>query len=387
MTETKYCKDFGRLLDQFSEQVRNKKYLKLPYDEWRNLAAHRYAVYPEICRERDWCCVSDEIDETYIIHLGGIDIGGIRFEFGDDDHSFGAFLHNEWDRSEWLTRDLPHTNKAFIDLGACTATATSAYATLNNALDNLSYTIAENQKGTMEINGDLIINKQNIKDIIDESAGYSIRKENDDMNILKNFDFGPCTGDKVKLSLYGLAVQNSTGTWVSYDPASGSIIDVDILNFEGGKFLYKMPVAIKDIKVGDMIIHNRKPMYVTALGENKGTVSAIDPAAGEEKVILCTKSPFGFDFITRVVNLFDGLGGGASADTPFGNMLPLMLLSGDGKGSDDLLPLLLMNKGSFDMSNPLALYCLMGGSKNRDLLPLMLMGGGNLFGTPAVEKQ
>jgi hypothetical protein len=258
---------------------------------------------------------------------------------------------------------------------------------LSDTLDNLSYAIAENQKSIIEINGDLIINKQNIKDIIDESAGYSIRKENDDMNILKNFDFGPCTGDKVKLSLYGLAVQNSTGTWVSYDPASGSIIDVDILNFEGGKFLYKMPVAIKDIKVGDMIIHNRKPMYVTALGENKGTVSAIDPAAGEEKVILCTKSPFGFDFITRVMNLLDGLGGGASADTPFGNMLPLMLLSGDSKGSDDLLPLMLMNKGSFDMSNPLALYCLMGGSKNRDLLPLMLMGGGNLFGTPAVEKQ
>jgi hypothetical protein len=383
LTETKYCKDFGRLLDLFSEQVRNKLYKKMPYDAWRNLASNRYAVYPAILRARDWCCVSDEIEETYTI-----DFGDLTFEFEDNDHSFGAFLANKWNWNDLFTQDLSHTsNKTFIDLGTCTATAAPSYASLSNALDNLSYAIAENQKSIMEINGDLIINKQHIKDIIDESAGYSIRKENDDMNILKNFDFGPCTGDKVKLSLYGLAVQNSTGTWVSYDPASGSIIDVDILNFEGGKFLYKMPVAIKDIKVGDMIIHNRKPMYVTALGENKGTVSAIDPAAGEEKVILCTKSPFGFDFITRVVNLFDGLGGGASADTPFGNMLPLMLLSGDGKGSDDLLPFLLMNKGSFDMSNPLALYCLMGGSKNRDLLPLMLMGGGNLFGTPAVEKQ
>ena len=382
MTETKYCKDFGKLLDQFAEQVRQKEYVKMPYDIWRALVTQRYTVYPAIHREWESNSCREKVGETYTI-----DLGDLTFEFEDYDDSFGSFLYNEWDWSDYLVSDLPHTNKTFLDLSACTATAKSAFATLGDSIKNLSYEIAENQKGTLEITGDLIVNKQNIKDIIDESAGLSIRKENNDMNILKNFDFGPCTGDKVKLSFYGLAVQNSTGTWVSYDPATGSIIDVDILNFEGGKFLYKMPVAIKDIKVGDMIIHNRKPMYVKDVLQGDGKVVAVDPAAGEEKIVLCTKSPFGFDFITRVVNLFDGLGGGASADTPFGNMLPLMLLSGDTKGTDDFLPFILMSNGSFDMSNPLALYCLMGSGKNRDLLPLMLMGGGNLFGKPAAEKQ
>lgn len=383
MIETRYCKDFSKLLDQFAEQVRNREYSKMPYDMWRALVAHRYAVYPAIHREWNSWSPQEKIEETYTI-----DFGDLTFEFEDYDDSFGSFLYNEWDWSDYLTSDLPKTsNKAFLDLGACTATAASSYASLSNAFENLSYSIAENQKGTMEINGDLIINKQNIKDIIDESAGLSIRKEKDDMNILKNFDFGPCTGDKVKLSFYGLAVQNAAGSWVSYDAKSNSIIDVDILNFEGGKFLYKIPVAIKDIKVGDMIIHNRKPMYVKDVLQGDGKVVAVDPAAGEEKIVLCTKSPFGFDFITRVVNLFDGIGGGASADTPFGNILPLMLLSGDNKGTDDFLPFMLMNNGSFDMSNPLAIYCLMGNGKNRDLLPLMLMGGGNLFGKPAAEKQ
>lgn len=62
-----------------------------------------------------------------------------------------------------------------------------------------------------------------------------------------NFDFGPCTTDNIRMSMYGLAVKNANGTWVSYNPESKEIIDVDIFNFDGGKFLYKMPVAIKDI--------------------------------------------------------------------------------------------------------------------------------------------
>jgi hypothetical protein len=129
----------------------------MPYDAWRNLASNRYAVYPAILRARDWGCVSDEIEETYTI-----DFGDLTFEFEDNDHSFGAFLANKWNWSDLFTQDLPHTNKAFIDLGTCTATATSAYTSLSDTLDNLSYAIAENQKSVMEINGDLIINKQNL---------------------------------------------------------------------------------------------------------------------------------------------------------------------------------------------------------------------------------
>ena len=198
------------------------------------------------------------------------------------------------------------------------------------------------------------------------------------MNLFKGFEFGSCENDNVKMSMYGIAVKNANNTWVSYDTNSGNVIDVDILNFNA-KYLYKMPVAIKDIKESDVIIHNRRPMFVTKI--EGGKVLAIDPAAGEEKIILITRNLFGFDFVTKVVNLFGNLANTASADQPFGNILPLMLLS-DEKGSNDMLPLLfMMNGGKMDMSNPMMLYFLMGNNKNDNMLPLLFAMNGGLAST------
>ena len=145
-----------------------------------------------------------------------------------------------------------------------------------------------------------------------------------------NFDFGPCTNDNIRMSMYGLAVKNTAGTYVSYNPATQEIVDVDIFNFEGGKYMYKMPVAIKDVAVGDVVIHQRKPMFVVSIGDT--TLTVIDPVAGERKEIMLTRSPFGFNFATKIVSLFSmGAMGTASAENPFGNMLPLMLMSDGAK--------------------------------------------------------
>jgi hypothetical protein len=205
------------------------------------------------------------------------------------------------------------------------------------------------------------------------------------MNLFKNVDFGSCENDNVKMSIYGIAVKNATGTWVSYDSKSGNVVDVDILNFSA-KYLYKMPVAIKDITVGDTVIHCRKPMFVTKIEDGKLLV--IDPAAAEEKILLPVKSPFGFDVYTKIVNLFGNLAAGASADSPFGNMLPLMLLA-DGDKTDDMLPLMFaMGGGKFDMSNPMILYFLMSNGKaNDNMLPLLFAMNNNCFSIPAPSAE
>ena len=192
-----------------------------------------------------------------------------------------------------------------------------------------------------------------------------------------NFDFGPCTTDNIRMSMYGLAVKNANGTWVSYNPESKEIIDVDIFNFDGGKFLYKMPVAIKDVKVGDIVIHNRKAMFVTEVTETGMT--AIDPQAGEEKKILLTKSPFGFNFATKVVSLFNMTSDAPTPDAPFGNMLPFLMMS-ENSGEFDMNTMLMLSmmggQSGMDFSkNPMMMYFLMKDSKNADdLLPLMFMG-------------
>ena len=198
-------------------------------------------------------------------------------------------------------------------------------------------------------------------------------KENEKMKGF-NFDFGPCTGDQVRMSMYGLAVKNAAGTYVSYNPKSGEIVDVDVLNFDGAKFMYKIPVAIKEIAVGDIIVHNRKPMFVTALPtEGTTAITCVDVCAGEQKQVIPTVNMFGFNFVTKIVSLFNTVGDNApTPDAPFGNMLPFMLMN---EGTDKIDPMMMMFMmgGKMDMSNPMMMYFMMKDNKDSDMLPLLFM--------------
>lgn len=223
-----------------------------------------------------------------------------------------------------------------------------------------------------------VLNEQNtFNNNVDDKKGNNKMKA-------FNFDFGPCTNDNIRMSMYGLAVKNTSGTWVSYNPETKEIIDVDIFNFDGGKFLYKMPVAIKDIAPGMVIVHNRKAMFVIEVGDSGITV--VDPQAGEEKKILPTKNCFNFNFYTRVVSLFDSFvkspENAPTPDAPFGNMLPFLMMS-ENNGEFDMNTMLMLSmmggqggQGGMDFAkNPMMMYFLMKDTKNMDeLLPLMFMG-------------
>ena len=195
-------------------------------------------------------------------------------------------------------------------------------------------------------------------------------KEDKKMNGI-NFDFGKVTSDTVRLSLYGIAVKSVNGNYVSYDPKSHSIMDVEIVNMPVNGMLYKMPVAIKDIKAGDVVIHNKVPMFVVEVHES--TVKVIDIREGAEKEIYPTKNIFGFNFMTKIISLLDLSNNGANADNPFGNMLPFLMMNENGKDFDPMM-FMLMNGGKFDTSNPMLMYFMMkDGDKSSDMLPFMLM--------------
>lgn len=205
------------------------------------------------------------------------------------------------------------------------------------------------------------------------------KKEKEDMNFFKNFEFGPVKNDTVRLSPYGLAVKNLDNSWVAYDGASDSIIDVDVFNFEGKNLIYKIPAAPHTIHAGDMIVHQGKAMYVlTDVCEGDTCVSVIDPRAGESKEILFTKSPFGFTFVVKLVSLLDMSGIGASTDSPFGNLLPLALMGDKDCDAGTMMAMMMMMNSegcNFDMSNPMMMYALMSGDNKDMLLPMMLMAG------------
>ena len=207
-------------------------------------------------------------------------------------------------------------------------------------------------------------------------------KENMDTNKMFNFDFGP-VASHIRMSPYGLAIKSADNKFVSYDKDSGSVVDVEVFNFDAQKFLYKMPVPVSQVAVGDVVVHMRKPMFVREVKGN--VVSVVDIYNAEAKDILPVKSPFGFNFITKIVSLIDM--SGANAETPFGNMLPLLMM-GEGQDFKDILPLMLMtgNTGAFgDMNqNSLLWFAMMSDKGNmNEMLPFLLMG--NMIQAPTQE--
>lgn len=207
------------------------------------------------------------------------------------------------------------------------------------------------------------------------------KKENNKMdNKIFNFDFGPVKGDNIRMSMYGLAVKNRDGNYVAWDKVNENIMNVDILNFNGDGLMYKIPVAIKDIKDGDIVIHNKVPMFVLEVFEK--SLDVIDIYSGERKSIMLSRSPFGFNFATKVISLIDFgamSGDTPSEDNPFGNMWPLLMLGDSGSIDPMILALMCASKGG--CANPMMMYALMASKGNNDnLLPLIFMMNGGSFG-------
>ena len=283
------------------------------------------------------------------------------------------------DLTAYKKMDLSNSNYAAVIANTVLNTnyATTTDWTYTNKSDITGYSV----DGIYSVNNTIQSGIDEIKVRLDQIINNKSenKKEKKDMNFFKNFEFGPVKNDTVRLSPYGLAVKNLDDSWVSYDAASDSIIDVDVFNFEGKNLIYKIPAAPHTVRAGDMIVHQGKGMYVlTDVCEGDTCVSVIDPRAGESKEILFTKSPFGFTFVTKLVSLLDMSGINANTDNPFGNLWPLALMGDKDCDAATMMAFMMMNNSegcNFDMSNPMMMYALMSGDNKDMLLPMMLMAG------------
>ena len=251
----------------------------------------------------------------------------------------------------------------YVDIGAETKIAELAYK-----LDKL--TSLETQSTSSNVYP--VKNYSLVEGVIACDTDNRKEKENMDTSKMFNFDFGPVSS-AIRMSPYGMAMKNADGKYVSYDKNSGNIMDVEIFNFDAQKFLYKMPVAVNAVAVGDIVVHMRKAMFVSAVNGNR--ISVIDIYNGEVKDIMPTTSPFGFNFITKVVSLIDM--SGANTDSPFGNMLPFLLM-GDNKDNNSMamMAVAMSMTGGMNanmMSNPLMLMAMMDGKADIGMLMYLAM--------------
>lgn len=400
--------DFLELLDKFQKAYDNKEYTeRIPYETWRKLKKLRGPIKVEY--DSPFVKISNTA-----VDMCGAEKDIIHFSAKVYDNGFGRFFY------DYVVKERNKMQNMKADYMAdgtyTTHTLSDVISELANKTSDVNYTYDSVTTTTPSISGGYVSDRTvriNIPDYdLDSSPGWSntgtaingswleyaqkcdtdklnerldklesdlqkkadmedkcMEKENETMMKGINFDFGPC-GNTVRLSMYGMAIQNVAGEWVSYNPDSKEIINVDVFNMaDGGKYMYKMPVAIADVAVGDIVIHNRVPMFVTAINEN-GTFEVTDVRAGETKNIIPTRNMFGFNFMTKVVSLFGAFTDAPTADQPFGNMLPFLMM-GENKDIDPMMMFFMMgNGGTNAMANPMMMYFMM--KDNKDIDPMML---------------
>jgi hypothetical protein len=376
-------KELHDLLTEFQNRVYEDKAKKMPYAYWRDMikaTADDWALF-----EIEW---ESDGYETFIDIF--YDSNRVAWSFNTGDNSFGDFIYKnllfgveDEMRREYPSEYIDQSGQYYEYYDSRTGKST-IYEDLAPKAKYASSDSVVNMLATKAEVYDLDRANETINKLCESAAlAAPLKNENNNNKTNKentamkfNFDFGPVNASMVRMSLYGLAVKNKAGTWVSYDAKAGDIMDVDILNFDGAKFLYKMPVAIKDIAIGDVVIHNGIPMFVIAIATNGTYITAVDPINGERKDIMLPKSPFGFNFATKVVNfLGNTFNASATAENPFGNMWMLMAMSGENKDMNDILPFLMMNNATPGIDNNVLMFMALSNTKDgsKDMLPWLLM--------------
>lgn len=389
--------EFNLILDDFNRYVHNKTFEKVHYDTWKKLSSLR-----KLSDENKILLRYDaEFNVIAIVVNSGYDV----FKFLTDDHSFGTFLYQTYFKSyiekerklmynyyDSSGAEILNTNTVNTNYTSTTVTASPTYSNaikIDTGINDLvgvignydaktNTTCISDRVDDLEAKISTLETKIEDKNKVKTTIKDKTKKENKTMKGL-TFDFGPITSDVVRMSVYGIAVKNGAGTYVSYNSQTGEIIDVDILNFDGSQFMYKVPIGLNAIQKGDVIIHNRKPMIVE--GVSGKDVSAVDVMGGERKTIIPTRSPFGFNFITKIVSIMDMMAPQApSQDAPFGNMLPFLLMNKDDKQDNsgfDFMMLMFMMNGqnakSMNMMLPFLLTNQEGNNSNNMGLMLAMM--------------
>lgn len=160
-----------------------------------------------------------------------------------------------------------------------------------------------------------------------------------------NFDFGPIN-EGVAISPYGLAILAADGRWLTYNPATAQTVEVTGFTFD----FKGIPATIKDISAGDLIIHQKKPMYVTEITDSN--IGVVDIINSEVKTVIPITNMFGFNFITKIVSFLNFGSSTPTEEQPFGNIMASMVFNED---EDSTF-------GNMDMSKLMMISMLSGNS-------------------------
>ena len=371
-----------QLMDDFTTAVENKNYLKIPYSSWTLLkkVSNWEGLISVEYTDKELNFSNNK--ETVALVNNSENFPFIDFFYGDYrytwKHKKTDIVDNPTKTAEGdLTLNQKTIKSSSTLLSSDSTSGTISLSYLNDPpiyntstnTNNLSYFSDSDLSRTVTTN-DLSQLKDRI-DIVETKINSNERKESNTMNMFStlNLDFGPVASNIIRISPFGLAIKTANREWHTYDAANQKIVDVSDFSFSLGDapILYKMPVAPAAVAVGDLILHNGVPVYVIDFEDesNKAAgIIVIDTDSNERKTILPVCNVFNFNFITKVVSLFNfgtganSLFGTPSADQPFGNILPMMMMSEmfgkDSKSGDktDIFTIMMMSQMFAGGANP-----------------------------------
>ena len=162
------------------------------------------------------------------------------------------------------------------------------------------------------------------------------KKVKEETNMFSNLgsSFGKIGSDQFRLSINGLAVKGKDGKYVTFNPETRELVEVTTGFFDDMKdLLFLMPTT--ELEVGDIILHQNKPYYITVSKDN--VVKGIDFEDAIESTLVPKTNVFGMKYYAKVFNCL---------------------------GTNNIL-------GTDIASNPMMAYALMGG-KDFDLSKIMM---------------
>ena len=195
--------------------------------------------------------------------------------------------------------------------------------------------------------------------------------------MMKNIEFGKVNTSDLAYTFNGICFRDADGNYTSLNP-DGTFTNVYDMVMDIP--IYVMPVGKDQIKVGDIIKYFDKWVMIAQIDNT--TITTIDPWTREIRVIIPEKSVFGFDYYTKVIDIFSGFNVNADSSNPFGNILPFMMMN-DKSDIDPMMLMMMMNGQNLNGMNPMMMYMMMSkdsGIKKDNMLPLMMMMNSGMFG-------
>ena len=200
--------ELDRWLTQFSTAVQKKEYSRISYDIWRKL----HKMCQNEFEVRIGIKEKDHFHIMFIPKEGG-KANAIIFT---EENSFAMFL-----AEEIFAADMKELRSKVMAISYTTNTA-NGNVILN---DGTTYSVSTNSYPYSNIVTDASFNINTINDEIEKinKTLNDLMKENKTEMAttptnMFNFDFGPVNGTGIRMSMYGYAIPNEAGKYVSYEP-------------------------------------------------------------------------------------------------------------------------------------------------------------------------